>query len=129
MTFDTNVSDTTAMHSTSSNTSRICPQGAGLYVFMVNLCTNTEGNVLVVAMGKNTGGVLAPASQAIAYNGNNTNGTYGAMPVQLVSPPIAMNGSTDYVECFMSSNGGGWEVIVPTGLWWVPPTFCCWRVA
>lgn len=99
--------DTDGMHSTSTNTSRITPTTAGLYLFTFQdaVSGTTTGHNLAIRI--NAGDLIALTQCGLNQYGNSS----------IMYP---MNGTTDYVEAMVFVDGAGRTVNLGAG---VPTTF------
>jgi len=106
LTFSTEDVDPDGFHSTSSNTSRITPTVAGLYLFMGTYFTagNTDYVTVDICVAKNGSGTSAPAER----RNFSTTATQvsNALSVQC-SSILEANGSTDYFELFVFQDSAG----------------------
>lgn len=106
ITLDTENEDTDGMHSTSTNTSRIALNTAGLYEIhaFCRFPSNSTGmrtlNVRANSAGSSSGGATLTTINVPAVNGGTTfvERTFNYRPT---SP------GTDYVEMFVTQNSGG----------------------
>lgn len=103
ITMDTDDSDAYAMHSTSSNTSRILAPAAGIYLgtATVNFASNATG-VRILTLRKNSGGVGTAGTQL----GYIELSAATAIHYMQVTGIIQM-AATDYLELFAYQNSGG----------------------
>ena len=93
ITYDTEIADTLNWHSTSTNTSRITPTIAGIYLVNFNGVSNSAANRNISAIYVNGASVAK----------TDVSTTTTALDVTAF---VSLNGSSDYVESFLYQQNG-----------------------
>ncbi len=99
LTWDQEAVDTAGLHSVASNTSRITPLEAGVYVVVANITWATGGAGTRQQQIRLNGATVTTIAGHVFNTSVNAGGT--------VADILRFNGSTDYVEVYVYQDSGG----------------------
>lgn len=115
--FDAETTDTPGWHSTSSNTSRITPDVAGLYLVVGGLSLAANATGLREAVLRRSGTDIARQGQGLVVSASASL----TINVTAVAPA---NGTTDYFELYArQTSGGALNANSGAALTWLAVTF------